>query len=345
MTDYKIPDDLVYDAYKRNLESKIYEDKETNTIFCISHDSIVKSVQVGFSWEWIQSKSNPSKNIRTRMTNISYANGDQSHAYSIKVRKLKLKHLHYHYESGFAVTQPGWITAKQFDLIPLRKNCFIFDLDGTITDTQTEFHARAECYVLKKFHNIKLKPKDISARFAGIPTRKVFKKLAPKCNADVLVEEKWKRMYQMGKRSAIETLSGMENLIQVLFANQVPISIATSSPQKWIELCLEEKIYSTTNLAKVFSGVCVSGEDCKKPKPNPEVFLKAQEAMFKLSKKNKSEFKTFVVGDGEADVLAGLAMKASVLYLSSDKSFDENPKVTRFTSSKILCQHILRNLL
>ncbi len=226
----------------------------------------------------------------------------------------------------------------------MTRKIFIFDLDGMIVDTQTPFHAMCECAVLKLHHEIEISPEDISARFAGISTRQVFKELAPYCDPNFLVKEKWEKMYLLAESRRIECLPGMFELIRDLHQLGHGLAIASASPKRWIELCLE-KAHPDEKLMDIFKDKYFSAEDCERSKPHPDVFLKARTGFGNVEITEDMEKDTFVIGDGRADVLGGLAAKFPVLYLSSTNTeFDENMWVNRFNFSEELAQHVRNNL-
>ncbi|MCX6793376.1 MAG: HAD family phosphatase [Candidatus Falkowbacteria bacterium] len=216
---------------------------------------------------------------------------------------------------------------------------FIFDLDGLLIDTQLPFHALAESMIFDKY-GLHLLPEEISERYAGISTRKIFSELLPNEKADDLVKEKWEIMSSLVKAKAPVALPGMFEVCQFLKAKQVPIIIASASPAFWIELCLDQLINNSEhNFREVFENNFVSAEECKNGKPAPDVFLLAKERLIKAGADEK--IKWFVVGDGESDLMGGLAAEMDVLYLSSTNfNHDENERVKRFSDSVSLASYI-----
>ncbi len=344
MKKYKIPQEILIES-----ESfEIHTDTETGLSFCTSYESVVKKVNVSFSWEWVQDKKDLSKNNRLRMVKVKVLSTEPDDVSNLILDEVKNTHLHFGYEASFALLQPGSITSKTYPLIELKKSCFIFDLDGTLVDTQTPFHAEAECHVLNKHHGLMFTPQEISARFSGISTKKVFEELVPECDAEFLVNEKWDRMYERSKTNRICEMPYIKEMIRFLDRHEIPIGIATASPIKWIDMCLknhEENIYFDrfrVDLENVFYKTTCSVDECQNSKPHPEVFLKAKDKIFAKYKDIKEEgCKIYVVGDGRSDVLAGLSMNASVLFLSESKEFDKNPSVKRFETSEALYKFII----
>lgn len=214
---------------------------------------------------------------------------------------------------------------------------FIFDLDGLLIDTQLPFHAVAESMIFDKY-GLHLLPEEISERYAGISTSKIFNELLPQENATELVKEKWEIMSSLVKFHPPVPLPGMLEVCQFLKTKQAPIIIASASPAFWIELCLDQPL-SGGSFRNVFENNFVSAEECKNGKPAPDVFLLAKEKLVTNGVDNK--IKWFVVGDGESDVRGGLAAEMDVLYLSSsNKNYDTNNCVKRFSDSYRLANYI-----
>lgn len=230
------------------------------------------------------------------------------------------------------------------------RNSFIFDLDGLVVDTQTPFHAEAECKVLKEYCNVKITPEQISERFAGIPTKKVFKELAPNFDSNLLVREKWRTMLEILDSQELCCMPGMYELIFELHKKGFEISIGSASPKYWISKCLKEArphnyhYFEDMKLIDMFGYRYYSAEECLNPKPAPDIFLKAHHEMFEGT---KLETKcTYVLGDGASDVKAGLAAKMKVIYLSgTNTEFDQNKNVIRFGTSVEVSNYVLNNLI
>lgn len=128
------------------------------------------------------------------------------------------------------------------------KKCFIFDMDGTVFNTQTDFHAKAEATILEEVCKIKVRPEEISDRFAGLATRKVFQELAPDFDANPLITLKWEMIHQLAKEKDIPYLPGMLELILFLENKGIPIGIGSASPKHWIEVCLKKNIHPIDKL-------------------------------------------------------------------------------------------------
>ena len=144
----------------------------------------------------------------------------------------------------------------------------IFDMDGVIADTQT-IHNETNAEILQSY-GIPLSSKDMS-KFAGIPNKKTFADLFKKynVNADVdkAVSEKWDLIKE--KTKVIKAIPGVLDFIQKLYSNKFKMAIASSSPADFIDhVLLSLKI-------KDFFTIIINGDEVKKGKPSPDIFLKA----------------------------------------------------------------------
>jgi HAD superfamily hydrolase (TIGR01509 family) len=203
------------------------------------------------------------------------------------------------------------------------KRAQIFDLDGTLVKTQTEFHAQAEVHILQKY-GITISAEAISARFAGIHTLEVFKELAPGINPHVLLKEKWDYMYQLALFQKIEPVEYAVELVAQLHAKGLRLGIASASPLRWIKLCLEK-----ANIEKYFA-VLASVDEVANGKPAPDVFLLAARRL------NVKPNLCVAIDDGYAGAEAGVAAGMETYWLT------QNEMVIPYTK-KIKTLHELLN--
>lgn len=148
----------------------------------------------------------------------------------------------------------------------------IFDMDGVITDTQP-LHNKTNAEVLQ-FYGIPLTEEDLS-KFAGIPNKKIFpdlfKKYNIKSDPNKAVLEKWRLITKRTKK--VRPISGVLNFIKNLHGNNFKLALASSSTENFINHILNSlKI-------KHFFTIIINGDEIKKGKPNPDIFLKAAEKL------------------------------------------------------------------
>lgn len=222
----------------------------------------------------------------------------------------------------------------------------IFDLDGTLFDTQTPVHATAECAALAEFR-VLMQPEDISAEFAGRSTKEVFEELAPHLDSNVLLEKKWEKVREILNSGHPDPIVGMEKLLAHLSLKKVPVIIASASPKWYIDILLKKHIGRSdtdsgvarthTPLYRYFSDGGVSADEVKNPKPAPDVFLEAAKRIGANPKK------CLVIGDGKSDVRGGTAAGMDVLFLGdSDEEIQKLPNVLSFSNPLDLFAYVLK---
>jgi beta-phosphoglucomutase-like phosphatase (HAD superfamily) len=222
----------------------------------------------------------------------------------------------------------------------------IFDLDGVLFDTQTSIHATAECQTLANYE-IMMKPEEISNRFAGIPTNKIFEEIAPHLSSQELVDAKWKLVREILSTTHPEPIDSIIRLLAYLKLKKMPIIIASASPRWYIELLLEKNIgksngdvgifFRHTPLKNYFQKNFVSAEEVAKPKPAPDVFLESARQLGVNPKK------CLVIGDGKSDVRGGVAAGMDVLFLGQvDEEIERYKNVLSFSKSTDLVAYLLK---
>ena len=224
--------------------------------------------------------------------------------------------------------------------------CCIVDWDGTVLKTQNELHAPAEAKVLARY-GVVVDPVEISKKYAGHSTRKVFKELAPGCDPDQLVKEKWEIINEYLDHNTPESIEYIVRLIEHLDSIGLPVVVASASPRWYIEKSLNKTIprqftkslngeVDTFKLKECFGGLYVSAEDVPNPKPAPDVFLAAAT----LAGINPKD--CLVIGDGKSDVLGGIAAGMNVLFLGEEDDEIRNlSKVKAFSNDKALYDYLV----
>jgi len=173
----------------------------------------------------------------------------------------------------------------------------IFDMDGVLIDSEKIWHATEMAY-LEKFITIK----DYDALHRDIVGRSIFGIY------DFLVEEFTEEMKKISRETFLKEyeifgleqiynqtslLPGVLEVLRFLKSQKIPLALASSSPQVWIDAVLKRH-----NLNSFFP-VIVSGDSVSKGKPDPEIFLKAAERI-KIDSKNLLVFE-----DSKNGVIAG----------------------------------------
>lgn len=207
------------------------------------------------------------------------------------------------------------------------KPAFIFDLDGTLVNTQLPFHAAAECRVLAAL-GVDLHPEDLSKKFAGIPTRTVLRAILEAQGKsyddeiiESLVKEKWRDIDVLIKQSDFSELDLLGSYVAELEKNGHPLAIASASPNWYVdEVCAKAPILGTErHLIDIFS-IRVSADEVPRPKPAPDVFLEAARRL------GVAPVDCVAVGDGLSDLRGGLDAGMRVIFMSAEEMPELSPE-------------------
>ncbi|MDR1642363.1 MAG: HAD family phosphatase, partial [Clostridiales bacterium] len=189
----------------------------------------------------------------------------------------------------------------------------IFDMDGVLVDSQP-LHFKIDGEVLK-------------AAGASAGMEDVIKR-AGMANADrwasyiqefditqsiaELVERHTETVMRLFRESQLKRMDGVPELLSALKRNGSRIAVASSSSLALVDLVLER-----LDIGQHFD-VRVSGEDCGKGKPAPDVFLKAAQKI------GADPGECVVIEDSANGVLAGKAAGMLVIGLRNPNSGEQD---------------------
>lgn len=148
----------------------------------------------------------------------------------------------------------------------------IFDMDGVLIDSEPD-HYRIENELLKKL-GVKIDSAE-HEKFCGTTTYYMWKTVKEKYNLKESIKELVKAdrtsymRYLNDFPERIHAIDGVKELIQNLYENNIAIALASSSP-----LDAVKSIINSLNIGKYFK-VLVNGDEVKKSKPAPDIFLAA----------------------------------------------------------------------
>lgn len=146
----------------------------------------------------------------------------------------------------------------------------IFDMDGLIVNTETLYSKAVQKVIGKREKQYTFKVKRQMMGRTGIEAMRILKdKLGLKKSAEEILKEREKIYGRILSQTKIKPFPGTLELLKLLNALRIKKALASSSSGKWIKLTLKK-----LNIAKEFK-VVVSGDEVKKGKPNPEIYLLA----------------------------------------------------------------------
>lgn len=150
----------------------------------------------------------------------------------------------------------------------------IFDMDGVLIDSEP-LHFEVDKMVLQKL-NIN-EGESYLERFVGYTNPAMWeiikKEYFIEKTIEELIELQMTTKLKYLEESNYSAIEGIKELLEELQRNKVPIWIASSSPRIFIEAVIKK-----INIAKYFDS-WISGEEVKKSKPEPDVFLKIAELL------------------------------------------------------------------
>lgn len=146
----------------------------------------------------------------------------------------------------------------------------IFDWDGTLADTRRTVTESFRRVLSEAGYTIS---DEFIDRRIGVGTRKIMEDALRECGIDFNEEElerlvERKIEFQTELTGAVDLFEGAVELLDALYG-RVKIALATMGPKKVVDRLLSEK-----SIRRYFD-VVVTADEVPKPKPNPEIFLKA----------------------------------------------------------------------
>jgi pseudouridine-5'-monophosphatase len=148
--------------------------------------------------------------------------------------------------------------------------CVIFDLDGTLLDTEHLYTVAAEIVCSRHGATYTI---DLKRRIMGGDTKQgariVVETLALPITPEQYVEEREPELLKLLPSAA--PMPGAEELVEQLLALPVALAIATSGHRRITELKLRQHSF----LAPIRHVVCGDDPELTHPKPAPDIFLLA----------------------------------------------------------------------
>ncbi|HEY2583230.1 MAG TPA: HAD family phosphatase, partial [Mucilaginibacter sp.] len=151
----------------------------------------------------------------------------------------------------------------------------IFDMDGTLIDN-TPYHFKSWQALFKKYNKGDLTKETYYTEISGVPVMETIKRLFgvdhDEARLKALLNEK-EEFYRQSYAPFVSPINGLENFLTELKDAGVKMAMATSATVQDIDFILN-RIPIRDDFAEIVNSTMVS-----KPKPNPQIFLKAAEKL------------------------------------------------------------------
>ncbi|MEV0776558.1 HAD family hydrolase [Streptomyces sp. NPDC050433] len=146
----------------------------------------------------------------------------------------------------------------------------VFDLDGTLVDSEPNYYEAGRRLLAR--HGVPDFSWEHHTRYIGISTRETLEGLRAEYGIAAPVDELLvlkDRLYLELARASTEVFPEMRKFVELLYAQGVPMAVASGSSRTAIETVL-----GGTGLDPYFT-LFVSAEEVPHGKPEPDVFLEA----------------------------------------------------------------------
>jgi HAD superfamily hydrolase (TIGR01509 family) len=182
------------------------------------------------------------------------------------------------------------------------KQCFIFDMDGTLINLE-ELNHTSYSNTIKEFFDMEIDNDDYQKYFSGTRTAKAFEgylesKNITEFNTDELIKHfRKQKRYNLENNfdNCVTLINGAREYLKLLKSNNKTIILATSTIKDFVDIIVDK-----LQLSEFFNHV-ITAEDISNGKPDPEIFLLA------IKKANLEKSNAVVFEDSKNGISAGLA--------------------------------------
>ncbi|HEY9002344.1 MAG TPA: HAD family phosphatase [Mucilaginibacter sp.] len=189
----------------------------------------------------------------------------------------------------------------------------IFDMDGTLIDN-TPFHFISWQALFRKYHKGELSRHTYYTEISGVPIIETLRRIFGEDHNDAglkeLLREK-EEFYRQEYAPHLVAIKGLESFLAELKNDGVKMAMATSATVEDIDFILN-KIPIRDDFNEIVNSSMV-----KKPKPDPQIFLKAAELL------NIAPERCVVFEDSLAGIAAANAAGMKVVGITTGHPADE----------------------
>lgn len=188
----------------------------------------------------------------------------------------------------------------------MKFDAVIFDMDGLLFDTEMVYYQATQIVADKMAFPY---DKELYLRFLGVSDEEVWANyheiFAPfgKKNVQRFIDASYQETVEMFASGRVQLKPGVGELLDFLDENEIPRVVASSNKREVIDLLLEKN-----QLHHRFQDI-ISVENVKRAKPDPEIFLLANQAL------GTQKQRTLVLEDSHNGILAALGAEIPVVMV------------------------------
>lgn len=179
------------------------------------------------------------------------------------------------------------------------KDCYIFDMDGTLINLE-ELNHNSYSNTINEFFKKEISNEEYQRYFSGTKTAKAFEDYIPsKAIKDFKTEELIKHFRKQKEfnlkynfDNSVSLIPGAREYLVHLKSKNKTIILATSTIKEFVDIIVEKLEISE------FFDYIVTAEDVKKGKPNPEIFL------YSLKKADVAQSRAVIFEDSKNGIAA-----------------------------------------
>lgn len=146
----------------------------------------------------------------------------------------------------------------------------IFDVDGVLADTEV-YNARASVRMFRELYGVQVQPEDFRP-FIGTGDERYVEGVAEKHGVRIdtprAVQRRAELILELIATAPLPAPPGVLELVGAARAAGVPLAIATSGDR-----AKQSRIIEGTGLRLAWFDVVVTGDDVRRKKPDPEIYL------------------------------------------------------------------------
>ena len=217
---------------------------------------------------------------------------------------------------------------KQQDVLETQIQAIIFDLDGTLVDSEPNYYESDKKLFTE--YGIEL-TEEMKIKYIGIGSQAMMEDIKAKFNIaesiEILLAKKNQYYVDIAKGNTM-VFPEMLKFLEILKAKKFPMAVASGSSPEIIEM-----VISMTHIKKYFD-VILSAEEVKRGKPAPDIFIETAKQL------GIAPGNCLVLEDSQYGVEAA---KSAGMYCISIPFPTSEPLHNSFSKADFLCRNGMKD--